>query len=191
MVTALVERNEGARLCSYPWIGLQDEVDDALEYKCLQTIDVTSGPPFHKMLAAWRIQRGNYRGGTSRPSTLALFCSPLANRTAAIILYEELQRLQTANVGLVDPDSRVVSDAYLALINVLSCVQEDQAWILSDTRADDGSGGPDRNIKRPKLADGARSAHQQRQVLTLADIRHQYHAEVERVGLLLNGGFFV
>lgn len=92
---------------------------------------------------------------------------------------------------MVDPNSRVVSDAYLALINVLSCVQEDQAWILSDTRADDGSGGADRSIKRPKLADGARSAHQQRQVLTLADIRHQYHAEVERVGLLLNGGFFV
>ena len=107
---------------------------------------------------------------------------------AAYVLYERLQRLRTANVGSTDPNSRVVADGYLALINVLSCVGEDQAWILSETRVDaDGvsSGGN----KRAKL-DGSRTTHK-REVLTLADIKAEYQTEVERVGLLLNGGFFV
>lgn len=59
----MVEKNEGARLCKYPWIGVQDEVDAALSHKCSQILDVSAGPPFHKVLYAWRIQRGDYRGG--------------------------------------------------------------------------------------------------------------------------------
>jgi hypothetical protein len=82
-----------------------------------------------------------------------------------------------------------VADGYLALINVLSCVCEDQAWILSDTRVDGSDGATDRSTKRTKL-DGTRATHL-RQILTLADIKAEYQSEVERVGLLLNGGFFV
>jgi hypothetical protein len=104
-------------------------------------------------------------------------------------MYERLQRLRTANVGSTDPNSRVVIDGYLALINVLSCVCDDQAWILSDTRVDGSDGATDRSTKRTKL-DGTRATHQ-RQILTLADIKAEYQSEVERVGLLLNGGFFV
>lgn len=109
---------------------------------------------------------------------------------AAFILHERLQRLQTANVGSTDPNSRVVTDGYLALINVLSCVDEDQAWILSDKRVEGSDGITDRGTKRARL-DNSRSATHLRQVLTLADIKEQYRTEVERVGLLLNGGFFV
>ncbi|KAI5788186.1 hypothetical protein FPQ18DRAFT_344178 [Pyronema domesticum] len=86
-----------------------------------------------------------------------------------------------------DPNSRTVADAYLALINVLSCVREDQAWILSDTRVDAST--EDRGAKRTKM-DGERSTHQ-RQVLTLQDIKLEYQAEIERVGLLLNGRIFL
>jgi nuclear pore complex protein Nup160 len=93
-------------------------------------------------------------------------------------------------VGSTDPNSRTVADAYLALINVLSCVEEGQAWILSDTRVDGSDGTTDRSTKRAKL-EGTRSSTHQRQVLTLADIKAEYQTEVERVGLLLNGGFFV
>lgn len=66
----MVENNAGERLCQYPWIGLQDEVDDALTFKCSQILDVSAGPQFHKVLYAWRIRRGDYRGGKSFESGL-------------------------------------------------------------------------------------------------------------------------
>lgn len=113
---------------------------------------------------------------------------------AATVLYERLQKLQTANVGSTDPNSRTVTDGYLALINVLSCVDEEQAWILSTQREEvESTGGGTGGAKRVRLGDGEVkvSSVQRRKVLTLGDIRSGYQTEVERVGLLLNGGFFV
>jgi len=187
LVTAMVSQDQGERLCSYPWIGLQDEVDDALKYNCQQVLDVSIGPPFHQVLYAWRIQKGDYRGGKFVEVPWGYDYDLLTWATAAYILYERLQRLRTANVGSTDPNSRVVADGYLALINVLSCVSEDQAWILSETRVD--ADGVSSGRKRARL-EGPRSTHK-REVLTLADIKTEYQMEVERVGLLLNGGFFV
>ncbi|KAL7273197.1 hypothetical protein RUND412_003954 [Rhizina undulata] len=169
---AMVEQNEGAKLCSYPFIGLQDEVDEALAFKCQSILDVSAGPPFHKVLYAWRIQRGDYRG-------------------AAVVLHERLQRLQNANIGSKDPNSRSVTDGFLALMNVMSCVGEDQAWILSSKRVDTEEGLNGTSAKRARLSTGALSSNQRRQVLTMSDIKHEYQHEVERMGLLLNGGFFV
>jgi nuclear pore complex protein Nup160 len=63
LVGVMVAQHEGERLCAYPWVGLQDEVDEALDFKCQHTLDVSVGPPFHQVLYAWRIRRGDYRGG--------------------------------------------------------------------------------------------------------------------------------
>lgn len=63
LVNAMVEQKEGAQLCQYPFFGLQDEVDEALEYQCHHILDVKSGPQFHKVLYAWRVEHGDYRGG--------------------------------------------------------------------------------------------------------------------------------
>ena len=62
-MAVMVEKEQGARLISYPFVGLQDEVDEALEGRCEQIIDVGTAPPYHKVLYAWRIQRGDYRAG--------------------------------------------------------------------------------------------------------------------------------
>jgi hypothetical protein len=97
--------------------------------------------------------------------------------------------LQTANVGSTNPNSHIVADGYLALINVLSCVDKDQRWILSNVRADEGRS---ERTKRTKLENDSLSVvTHHRKVLTLEDIKSGYQAEVERVSLLLNGGFFV
>jgi len=172
LVGAMVEQHEGVRLCQYPFVGLQDDVDEALAFKCSTIMDVSEGPQFHKVLYAWRTQRGDYRG-------------------AASILYERLQRLQTANIGSADPSSCSVSDGFLVLLNALSCVGGEQAWILSTKRAegDEITGGG--STKRAKLANTTTSSPQYRQVVTLEDVRKDYQNEVERIGLLLNGGFFV
>lgn len=72
---------------------------------------------------------------------------------AATVLYERLQKLQTANVGSTDPNARTVTDAYLALINVLSCVDEDQAWILS-TQREEAEPTAATGAKRARLESG-------------------------------------
>lgn len=76
--------------------------------------------------------------------------------TAATILYERLQRLKTAHIGSTDPHSRIVADGYLGLINVLSCVNENEAWILSTKRAE-AEGVAGGNTKRAKIENGIRS----------------------------------
>lgn len=166
----MVSQSQGKRLCTYPFIGLQDEVDDALSFKCASIMDVTTGPPFHKVLYAWRVKHGDYRG-------------------AAEVLHERLQRLQTASVGSSDPTSRSVSDGFLVLLNAMSCVAEDQAWLLSSKRIDDG--GSQGTGKRMRKEGGAGGAPVKRGVVKLEDVRKRYIAEVERVTVLLNGGFFV
>lgn len=174
----MVEQDQGLHLTTYPFVGLQDEIDEALSGKCETILDVIHGPPFHKVLYAWRIERGDYRG-------------------AASVLHQRLQRLKTANVGSSDPQAKIVTDGFLALLNVLSCVDEDQAWILSSNRTDadnigtgeTGKGGGT-DAKRAKKG-GMASGPQKRQVLTLKDITDEYQRETDRQGLLLHGGFFV
>lgn len=176
----MVEQDQGLHLISYPFASLQDEVDEALLVKCETIVDVTTGPPFHKVLYAWRIRHGDYRG-------------------AASVLHQRLQRLKTANIGSSDPQAKSVTDGFLALLNVLSCVEEDQAWILSSNRTDAdnvgtgsaGQGGGTSAKRARTLKGGLSSGPQKRQVLTLKDITEEYHREVDRQGLLLHGGFFV
>lgn len=175
---AMVEQDQGLRLVSYPFVGLHEEVDEALSEKCQSIMDVITGPPFHKVLYAWRIERGDYRG-------------------AASVLHQRLQRLKTANVGSSDPQAKSVTDGFLALLNVLSCVDEDQAWILSSSRTDAdkiGAGeagkGGGTDAKRAKKG-GMAGGPQKRQVLTLKNITDEYQREIDRQGLLLHGGFFV
>ncbi|KAI5799179.1 nucleoporin Nup120/160-domain-containing protein [Peziza echinospora] len=180
LVEAMVEQEQGLRLCSFPFIGLQDEVDEILSGRCETILDVNAGPPFHKVLYAWRIQRGDFRG-------------------AAAVLHQRLQRTKTASVGASDSQSKSVTDGFLALLNVLHCVDEDQAWILSSGRTDGeniGSGAAGQGggtvAKRTKTArNGLTGAPHKRQVLTLKDITEEYQRETDRQGLLLHGGFFV
>lgn len=147
-----------------------------------------------------------------RYSSCALSKCCISNRPAAAsILYERLRRLQTANVGSADPHSRAVTNGFLALINALSCVDKDQAYILASARVEETDTTVGASAKRTKRSNGtysippykqcpqltntftgiAPSSSQRRRLITLADIKAEYRLEVERLGLLLNGGFFV
>jgi len=68
LVKSMCENYAAEQLCNYPFIGLEEDIDEALEQKCHHMEDVKSTQPYHKILYAWRIKRGNYRGGMSFPS---------------------------------------------------------------------------------------------------------------------------
>lgn len=111
----MCEKGDSEELISLPFIGLQDEVDEQLSFHCQNTLNINSGPPFHKVLFAWRMRQCDFRG-------------------AATILYDRLQRLQTASTAFKDSQNTPVTQGYLMLIDILSSVDPAQAWVLTSTR---------------------------------------------------------
>jgi len=65
LVKSMCENYGAEQLCNYPFTGLEEDIDEALEQKCHNMEDIKSTQPYHKILYAWRIKRGNYRGGMS------------------------------------------------------------------------------------------------------------------------------
>jgi nuclear pore complex protein Nup160 len=160
LLTKMCESSYASQLTELHFIGLQDAVDEVLAQKCQSIVDVTVGVPYHKILYAWRIKRGDFRG-------------------AATISLERLQRLQqsgdgdkmTGDDGLETP----VTKQYIQLINALSCVEPKQAWILSEEPPKKGSSGKN---KQPK-----------RKVVTLDDLRRSYQEELDRIAAIQNNQF--
>lgn len=139
---------------SFP--GLQGAVDDILAQKCQDTMDVITGVPYHQILYAWRIKRNDYRG-------------------AATILLDRIQKLRQLGEGdqftSEDVLDTVITRQYLMLINVLSCVEQKQAWITVE------------ELPRPPAVSG------KRKVVTLADIRKEYQDELDRIAAIQNNQF--
>ncbi|ORY60134.1 nucleoporin Nup120/160-domain-containing protein [Pseudomassariella vexata] len=94
-------------------------------------------------------------------------------RGAAAILLDRIQKLR--QVGEADQPTgddvldTAVTRQYLMLINVLSCVETKQAWIA--TEQSDANG-----ISK-------------RKVVTLADLRREYQAELDRIAAIQNNQF--
>lgn len=119
LVEKMCETGQSSELISLPFSGLQSKVDDILGEKCRTAKDVLSGVPYHQILYAWRISHNDYRGG-------------------AAVLLDRLQKLRRAGEG--DKVNSLQEDAldtqvtrqYLLLINALSCVPQQEAYILED-----------------------------------------------------------
>lgn len=97
-------------------------------------------------------------------------------RGAAVVLHDRLQKLRQAGEGdkLAGGDDvldTAVTKQYLMLINALSCVDPKQAWITVEE-------APEANAEKPK-----------RKVVTLADLRRQYQAELDRIAAIQNNQF--
>ncbi|KAK4128364.1 hypothetical protein N657DRAFT_607667 [Parathielavia appendiculata] len=122
LVEKMCETGQSSELIRLPFSGLQTKVDDILVDKCRATRDVLNGVPYHQILYAWRISHNDYRG-------------------AAAILLDRLQKLRRAGEGdrlgggagsAEDALDTQVTRQYLLLINALSCVAPEEAYILED-----------------------------------------------------------
>lgn len=125
LIVAMVEHNQSNRLCAFPFPSLQDLVDEILLQRAEEVIDIRPYPSYHKVLFAWRIRHGDFQGGIS----LALH-NKLTS--AASVMYQRLQLLRNASTTEMDVDLETleITEAYLAVINALSCVSENNAWIF-------------------------------------------------------------
>ncbi|KAI9761401.1 MAG: 60S ribosomal protein L35 [Chaenotheca gracillima] len=172
-------------LLRLPFLHLQPEVDALLAHKCHTTLSLHSSPPYHQILYAWRLQRGDYRG-------------------AAEVLHDRLQRLKLVH------DSRdglgALTQTYLALINTLAVVGENEAWILAG--GEEGGGGlgfsasSSKSLGQPSngvstkpgssllsskgSGPGPASTTRKRRIVTINEIRKEYQAELDRVAMIEN-----
>ena len=122
LVEKMCETKQNAELISLPFSGLQTKVDDILLEKCKATKDVINGIPYHQVLYAWRISHNDFRGG-------------------AAILLDRLQKLRSMGegdkLGADDALDTQVTRQYLLLINALSCVTPQEAYVLEDIQSED------------------------------------------------------
>ncbi|KAI0025326.1 nucleoporin Nup120/160-domain-containing protein [Xylariomycetidae sp. FL0641] len=161
LIQKMCDNLHNAELVELSFPGLQNAVDDILAQKCHDTMDVVTGVPYHQILYSWRIKRNDYRG-------------------AATVLLDRIQKLRLLGEGDQpagdDALDTTITRQYLILINVLSCVDQKQAWIITD------------RLPGPLLAAGAPSDGKRR-VLTLADIRKEYQDELDRIAAIENNQF--
>ncbi|KAK4131912.1 hypothetical protein BT67DRAFT_386895 [Trichocladium antarcticum] len=135
LLEKMCETGQSAELITLPFSGLQTKVDDILGDKCRATRDVLNGVPYHQILYAWRISHNDCRGG-------------------AAILLDRLQKLRHTGEGdrvaaaaADDALDTQVTRQYLLLINALSCVPPQEAYILEDV-APAGGGDADAAAQR-------------------------------------------
>jgi hypothetical protein len=158
----MVSQQQAAQLLLYPFVGLTDNVDAILSSLCQKTLNLTSGPRYHEILYSFRIARNNFRG-------------------AASILHERLQRLKTTSSKHHDPADTSLTQCYLMIINTLSSVSKEDAYILADQKVE--SGGP------PQWGIGQGKKLLKRQIVTLDSLRKEYQAELDRVAAIESGQF--
>jgi len=114
-------------------------------------------------LYAFRIARDDFRG-------------------AAQALWSRLQRLKSQGEKVNDPTSRESEEmrrCWLALINVLACVGEKEAWVFGE--------GPVEKIQGS--LGGTIFERKERKVITLEDVRKGYQEELDRVEAVQMGRF--
>jgi nuclear pore complex protein Nup160 len=168
LIFRMCESASASQLINFPFLGLQDTVDEILAQKCRGIVDVNAGVPYHKILYAWRIKRNDFRG-------------------AAAVSLERLQRLQQSGDGDKifggdqghDGLETPVTKQYLMLINALSCVSPSQAWILSEPLPGKTTAG----------SKSTASATGKRKVVTLEDARKAYQEELDRIAAIENNQF--
>ncbi|KAH8731234.1 nucleoporin Nup120/160-domain-containing protein [Phaeosphaeriaceae sp. PMI808] len=162
LITCMVSQEQSEQLFKFPLVGLADDVDTILFSLCQKTLNLASGPPYHQILYSFRISRNNFRG-------------------AASILHDRLQRLKTTSSKHHDPSDESLTQCYLMIINTLSSVNAEDAYILVDERIE--GGGP------PQWGIGQGKKLLKRQVITLDTLRKEYQAELDRVAAIEGGQF--
>jgi nuclear pore complex protein Nup160 len=136
------------RLVSLNFIGYQSEVEETLSFKA-RNADPRKQPHYGEVLHAWYVFRGDFRSGEYRSKIrfeplIKLVCSlPFSNkRTAAAAMYQQGRRLAdiTYQVGADRYEVvRLQAKSYLAAINALSLVDQQNAWIQYMVSSANGS----------------------------------------------------
>ncbi len=128
-----------------------------------------NGTDYSKILYALRVGRHDYRGAIS-------------------VLMDRLHMIKKSSQARNDPRATVLRLTLLALINTLSCVAPDEAYILTPTRE---SLANDANVHRdPEGRDmGTGWKPRKRTIITLEDLRREYQQLLDECSRIERGDF--
>lgn len=172
LVNAMCESQAVGEMLNLPWLGLEDKVDHVLTQKCASVIDVNAGIPWHMILYSIRIRRGDFRGAASaayeRLQKLQVLAS--SDEMTSKIVMRDGQFVMDEHKGRDELDT-AVTRGYLQVINALSCVEREQAWIFVEPVA------------------GKKGGEQKRRVLRLEELRRGLQDEMDRTEDLNRGRF--
>src|SRR5579859_1825210 len=114
------------------------------------------------------------------PRRYSLFLECFFLTIAASVMYQRLQLLRNASSSEMDVDLETleISEAYLAIINALSCVAEKNAWIFV-YKVDEVESPSAKRIKTDNPVTRTRIA------LSLEEVRKEYAVELERQQIIL------
>jgi hypothetical protein len=166
LITKLVEQRRPDKLMSWPLGTSVKEVDAILEGLCKKIVNIQTGPPYHKVLHAFRISQNNYRG-------------------AAAILYERGKRLKSHTSTPKNLEELRLN--YTITINALACVSEDQQWIFSEDDVSSGTLGSSLGMR--ESLGGSQPPQGKRKLLTIEDIRKEMQQELDRQNAIESGSF--
>lgn len=159
-ISALLAANDIDTLIhtSYSAHGLSALADATISSLASKPTTQTPTIPYHKILYSFRLQQNDLRG-------------------AASCLWDRLQHLrQSQDSGFRGEDvDEEVAECYLALLNCLSLVTPEQAWLLH----------------RPLASNGAQGEKLKRTVVTLHDVRRAWQEELDRVADVAAGRFAI
>lgn len=117
----------------------------------------------------------------------ALRLSKQDHRGAVAVLFDRLRLTQKSGRARSDPESKQLRNALLALINGLTCVNEDEAYLVIDAN-EDPRGTIKRGLKRLRN-DEDDTKKMKRVVVTLADFRREYSRVLDRCSRIERGDF--
>jgi nuclear pore complex protein Nup160 len=165
LIEKMCDGLHNSELVELPFPNLENAVDEILAQRCEDAVDIVTDKPWHQILYAWRIKRNDFRG-------------------ASAILLDRIHKLrhrgdadEAAGDDVLDT---AITRQYLMLINVLSCVEQKQAWITTE----EVPSGPQANG-----SSGSFGGPGKRKVVTLADIRREYQEELDRIAAIQNNQF--
>lgn len=134
-------------------------------------LSTSSNTDYLSILHALRLSRKDYRGAVS-------------------LLFDRLRIIQKSGRARSDPQATALRHALLALINALTCVNVDEAYIIADSADDpriDGIGR--KRLRERDDEDRAPARKRARVIITLDDLRREYQKVLDRCSRIERGDF--
>ncbi|ODV89038.1 hypothetical protein CANCADRAFT_133108 [Tortispora caseinolytica NRRL Y-17796] len=160
-VFAVCEKDSPKKLCDYPFIGVQEEVDRILSARAES--DISTADYYYKVLFGFRMVHGDVRRAGE-----------------ALYLHIQNMRAQFSAADELSGKDVEITQCYLILINTLETLVNEDPWIVVKSLTTRNNGAS----KRTKGVYGDQALSETR-VLTLDDIQNEYSKEISRMEHLL------
>lgn len=151
-----------------------DQHLSALAKKQISVTDMGSTGSGHvdylKILHAMRVSQGDYRGSLS-------------------VLLDRVRLVKKSSRARGDPQATELRRALLALINAMTCVEPDEAYILTDV--DEQMNGRQKSVATGDMDVDASAGVKKRKriILTLDNLRREYQKVLDRCSRIERGDF--